>query len=111
MNNSVWDICCEAMALPVEISLWLCLHESFKTRNVSPWSNGMQKTPYQGKKVFSEFRCPTCKRYWSSGNSFANKGQKCMKCDIMVYPYHQCPLDIPSIHHTRTQETSRYTGR
>ena len=55
-----------------------------------------QKTPYQGKKrVWGEFRCPDCNRYWSSGHSWANMGQKCEVCDIMVYPYHQRPLDKP----------------
>ena len=45
--------------------------------------------------VWGEFRCPMCNHYWSSGNSWANMGQKCRKCDIMVYPYHQRPLDKP----------------
>jgi len=58
--------------------------------------NPLQKPPYQGKsRVWGEFRCPTCNHYWSSGNSWANMGQKCKKCDIMVYPYHQRPLDKP----------------
>ena len=45
--------------------------------------------------VWGEFRCPMCNHYWSSGNSWANMGQKCRKCDIMVYPYHQRLLDKP----------------
>jgi len=56
----------------------------------------MQKTPYQGKsRVWGDFHCPTCNHYWGSGNSWADMGQKCKNCDIMVYPYHQRPLDKP----------------
>ena len=48
------------------------------------------ETPYQGKKrSFGDFRCHQCDHTWSSGNSWANMGQKCKFCGIMVYPYHQ----------------------
>uniref|UniRef100_A0A1X7V1W5 3CxxC-type domain-containing protein n=1 Tax=Amphimedon queenslandica TaxID=400682 RepID=A0A1X7V1W5_AMPQE len=51
------------------------------------------ETPYQGsKRVFGDFRCSKCNRTWSSGNSWANMGQKCKECDIMIYPYQQRPL-------------------
>lgn len=47
-------------------------------------------TPYQGKKrCFGEYKCPKCKRKWMSGNSWANMGQKCIKCAINVYPHKQ----------------------
>ena len=47
-------------------------------------------TPYQGSsRVYGEFKCGKCGRRWSSGNSWANMGQKCLTCDIMVYPYSQ----------------------
>lgn len=47
-------------------------------------------TPYQGtKRCFGEFKCPKCKRKWKSGNSWANVGQDCIKCKIMVYPEKQ----------------------
>ncbi|XP_028408529.1 zinc finger CCHC domain-containing protein 24-like [Dendronephthya gigantea] len=53
-------------------------------------------TPYQGKKrCFGEYKCPTCKRKWMSGNSWANMGQMCVKCHINVYPHKQRPLDKP----------------
>ncbi|KAI1303075.1 Zinc finger CCHC domain-containing protein 24 [Halotydeus destructor] len=53
-------------------------------------------TPYQGKKrCFGEYKCPKCKRKWMSGNSWANCGQMCIKCTIMVYPHKQRPLDRP----------------
>ncbi|XP_048761558.1 zinc finger CCHC domain-containing protein 24-like isoform X4 [Ostrea edulis] len=53
-------------------------------------------TPYQGKKrCFGEYKCPKCKRKWMSGNSWANTGQSCIKCNIMVYPHKQRPLDKP----------------
>jgi len=55
----------------------------------------MQKTPYQGKnRVWGEFR-PTCNHYSSSGNSWANMGQKCKKC------YHGVHLPPASTGQTR----------
>ena len=57
----------------------------------------LQKTPYQGKKrVFGEFQCSKCNRKWASGNSWANAGQECQNCRIMVYPYHQRDLEKPA---------------
>ncbi|EDO49453.1 predicted protein, partial [Nematostella vectensis] len=54
-------------------------------------------TPYQGKRrVFGEFTCHQCSRSWQSGNSWANTGQKCQTCDIMIYPHHQRPLERSS---------------
>ncbi|KAI1285254.1 Zinc finger CCHC domain-containing protein 24 [Halotydeus destructor] len=54
------------------------------------------KTPYQGpKRCFGEFRCPDCGRSWMSGNSWANAGQECQSCKIMVYPHKQRPLEKP----------------
>lgn len=51
-------------------------------------------TPYQGKRrCFGEFLCPTCTRKWSSGNSWANSGQMCMQCQILVYPHTQVSQD------------------
>ena len=53
-------------------------------------------TPYQGKKrCFGEYKCPSCKRKWMSGNSWSNMGQMCIKCNILVYPHKQRPLDKP----------------
>ncbi|XP_077506142.1 zinc finger CCHC domain-containing protein 24-like [Amblyomma americanum] len=53
-------------------------------------------TPYQGKKrCFGEYKCPKCKRKWMSGNSWANMGQKCIKCHLNVYPHKQRPLEKP----------------
>ncbi|KAL5254231.1 hypothetical protein ACHWQZ_G013866 [Mnemiopsis leidyi] len=52
------------------------------------------KTPYQGqRRVFGHFQCPGCNRGWMSGNSWANTGQMCNRCDIMVYPHQQKPLE------------------
>ncbi|XP_071954090.1 zinc finger CCHC domain-containing protein 24-like [Antedon mediterranea] len=51
------------------------------------------KTPYQGKKrAFGEFKCTSCRKTWSSANSWANMGQQCKKCKINVYPHKQNPL-------------------
>ena len=65
------------------------IYQSFLLHsNIAP-----QKTPYQGPdRVFGEFRCPKCKHTWSSGNSWANMGQQCDTCKIMVYPHQQTPL-------------------
>lgn len=50
--------------------------------------------PYQGdSRCFGEFECPQCERMWQSGNSWADCGQKCVQCDIMVYPFKQRRLD------------------
>lgn len=57
---------------------------------------GEGMTPYQGKKrCFGEYKCPRCKRKWMSGNSWANMGQECKKCQITVYPHKQRPLEKP----------------
>lgn len=48
------------------------------------------KTPYQGRKrCFGEYKCPKCERKWMSGNSYANIGQECISCHIIVYPTKQ----------------------
>ncbi|CAG0879641.1 unnamed protein product [Cyprideis torosa] len=50
-------------------------------------------TPYQGPdRVFGKFRCPNCRRKWLSINSWANKGQECKLCKIMVYPFKQAEI-------------------
>ena len=50
-------------------------------------------TPYQGtKRSFGQFKCPKCLRKWTSGNSWANVSQSCIKCRIAVYPVKQLPL-------------------
>jgi len=52
-----------------------------------------KKTPYQGKsRCYGLFKCPKCNKEWESANSWANMGQKCRKCDTMVYPYQQRKL-------------------
>lgn len=51
-------------------------------------------TPYQGPdRVFGRFQCPECFEKWTSANSWANRGQRCMLCDNLVYPHQQKPLD------------------
>lgn len=40
------------------------------------------ETPYQGKKrSFGDFCCHQCDRTWSSGNPWADMGQKCKFCE------------------------------
>lgn len=48
----------------------------------------IRKLPTKARNVFGV-------SFAAAGNSWANCGQKCKKCDIMVYPYHQRPLDKP----------------
>ena len=55
------------------------------------------KTPYQGpSRCFGYFKCGRCSRSWQSGNSWANKGQQCQRCLVMIYPYKQESLVKPS---------------
>ena len=62
-------------------------------------------TPYQGqKRCFGEFKCPKCKRKWSSGNSWTNMGQECIKCRINVYPHKQKPVEIGATESAETKE-------
>lgn len=60
----------------------------------SDYASGL--TPYQGRKrCFGEFRCKHCNRKWMSGNSWANSFQMCKKCQSIVYPQRQRPLERP----------------
>ncbi|CAL1268875.1 unnamed protein product [Larinioides sclopetarius] len=53
-------------------------------------SKGKGLTPYQGtNRCFGEYRCPNCNRRWMSGNSWADMGQQCTKCNINVYSHEQ----------------------
>ena len=77
---------------------WTTWKNALKTLFLFPQARpkGEGLTPYQGKKrCFGEYKCPTCKRKWMSGNSWANMGQMCVKCHINVYPHKQRPLDKP----------------
>ncbi|CAG2101329.1 unnamed protein product [Medioppia subpectinata] len=75
------------------------VNQNEKIPTVNTNTNSLQKeglTPYQGRKrCFGEYKCSKCKRKWMSGNSWANCGQQCIKCHIMVYPHKQRPLDKP----------------
>ncbi|XP_068083727.1 zinc finger CCHC domain-containing protein 24-like [Anabrus simplex] len=54
------------------------------------------RTPYQGdKRCFGEFKCKKCKRKWMSANSWANIGQECTTCRVLIYPHKQRPLKKP----------------
>ena len=63
-----------------------------KARGAQPKSRQVGKglTPYQGpRSCFGMFRCPDCNRRWASGNSWADFGQDCQNCHVLVYPYMQ----------------------
>lgn len=36
-----------------------------------------------------------CSPAWQSGNSWANMGQQCRFCDVMVYPFRRTPPEKP----------------
>lgn len=58
--------------------------------------NVTNQTPYQGnRRCFGEYRCPQCNRLWMSANSWANTGQQCQSCNIVVYPHTQRRLEKP----------------
>uniref|UniRef100_T1IUJ0 Zinc finger domain-containing protein n=1 Tax=Strigamia maritima TaxID=126957 RepID=T1IUJ0_STRMM len=60
-----------------------------------------KKIPYQGiKRCCGQFECPECDKTWTSGNSWANMGQKCYVCLIMVYPCFQWPVRNQGSHKT-----------
>ncbi|RWS00546.1 hypothetical protein B4U79_10265 [Dinothrombium tinctorium] len=53
-------------------------------------------TPYQGEnRVFGEYECKRCSLNWTSSNSWANCGQMCENCNVLVYPHKQRPLHQP----------------
>ncbi|KAF7496587.1 Zinc finger CCHC domain-containing protein 24 [Sarcoptes scabiei] len=82
-NNEIINLICPTSNPPTIIDLSRFNNHKF---------DGL--TPYQGKKrCFGEFLCPSCQRRWMSGDSWANSGQICVKCRIIVYPYKQRPLD------------------
>ncbi|KAM7304168.1 zinc finger CCHC domain-containing protein 24 [Ixodes scapularis] len=76
---------------PLNYLCHLCFHKGHYIKDcpqARPKGEGL--TPYQGKKrCFGEYKCTKCKRKWMSGNSWANMGQKCIKCHINVYPHKQ----------------------
>lgn len=53
-------------------------------------------TPFQGDnshRVFGYFKCNKCHKNWTSAVSWKDKWQKCKKCESMIYPYNQHPLE------------------
>lgn len=55
---------------------------------------GLGLTPYQGPhRCFGYFKCEECGRDWASGNSWADTGQQCQVCGVMVYPWKQQRLE------------------
>lgn len=58
-----------------------------------PQAPDKTKTPYQGnKQCIGLFVCEKCKRRWKSSKSFAEVGQECKKCHVIVNPKKQFPL-------------------
>uniref|UniRef100_A0A915JA22 Uncharacterized protein n=1 Tax=Romanomermis culicivorax TaxID=13658 RepID=A0A915JA22_ROMCU len=54
------------------------------------------RTPYQGsKQCIGLFICNKCKRQWKSNKSFAEAGQECKKCHVIINPKKQFPLYTP----------------
>ncbi|XP_014673499.1 PREDICTED: uncharacterized protein LOC106813789 [Priapulus caudatus] len=71
-----------------------CHTNVYPHKQARPKGEGL--TPHQDEeRCFGEYKCPKCKRRWMSGNSWANMGQECNKCNINVYPHKQRPLEKP----------------
>ena len=50
-------------------------------------------TPFQENyRIFGHFKCP-CDKKWTSATSWANKYQKCKKCESMIYPFKQLQIE------------------
>lgn len=59
---------------------------------------------FEKKRLFGKYRCPQCRRFWTSGNSWAGLGQQCQLCKINVQPFElsEPKLDIKEGgHHKR----------
>lgn len=73
--------------------------------------NVKQLTPFQGAdthRVYGYYKC-ICNNKWDSANSWANKWQKCKKCEKRIYPYLQKKLDAhdPNIESDMTKPHDR----
>ncbi|CAG9313568.1 unnamed protein product [Blepharisma stoltei] len=69
-------------------------NKGHKSQNSNASEKLTKLTPYQGKmRAYGFFKCQECNRQWSSGYSWANKGQQCLTCEINVYPYRQRKLE------------------
>lgn len=69
----------------------LAQNQALKKR--APYQEASTLTPYQGsKRCFGHYQCSKCTRKWQSAYSWANKGQECQRCSIMIYPHRQEPL-------------------
>ena len=44
------------------------------------------------ERRFGSFRCVECKRTWCSANSWMDAWQRCVQCNVKVYPYQQDAL-------------------
>lgn len=76
---------------------WICSHDwlisLFRSDHKSLTNSTIDLqnlTPYQGKKrCFGYFQCLLCRQSWMSAFSWANMGQECKRCILMVYPFRQ----------------------
>lgn len=73
----------------MHLSNWFIIHSDNKisVKNL---------TPFQGDnshRVFGYFKCNKCHKNWTSAVSWKDKWQKCKKCESMIYPYNQHPLE------------------
>lgn len=44
------------------------------------------------RRMFGEFYCETCDRFWTSGNSWHGYGQRCNDCGNFILPSNRRPL-------------------
>jgi len=60
-----------------------------KRRNLSDAENDL----FNGNlRCFGHYKCFQCNRFWKSGNSWTNKGQKCNQCGKLLLAFYQTPL-------------------
>jgi hypothetical protein len=104
-SSALDDICQEDIALKQSIIMacsnkknfiqfihlydWFIIHSDNKI-------SVKKLTPFQGDnshRVFGYFKCSKCHKNWTSAVSWKDKWQKCKKCEAMIYPYNQRPLE------------------
>ena len=50
----------------------------------------MEKDLFEGKlRCFGHYKCHQCDKFWKSGNSWTDKGQRCNQCKKILFAYYQ----------------------
>lgn len=62
----------------------------------------MVNNPKPDTRYFGKYYCRRCKRKWSSGYSFANFAQKCVRCKDYIYAFQYSHLKKPNYPYYRS---------